>query len=66
MLGASYFSFWKSVKEDIGGDFKPVNFAIGGTTADFWSKNIKELDSLTSAPKRVLIRMGGNDFSQIG
>ena len=63
MLGASYFSFWTTVKEDIGGDINPINFGLGGSTAKFWSTNIDTLDGLTSSPLRVFIRMGGNDFA---
>ncbi len=63
MIGASYTAFWTNADADIGNGIKTVNFGIGGTTANFWKSSITLLDGLTSSPKQVFLRIGGNDFS---
>lgn len=60
-IGTSYFSMWTNIQTDLA-SISPVNFGIGGTLASFWDENMPLLSSVP-APKRVLIYMGGNDFS---
>ncbi len=61
-IGTSYFSMWANIATDLA-SLNPVNFGIGGTLASFWNENMSLLSSIKSAPKSVLIYVGGNDFS---
>ena len=60
-IGTSYFSMWTNIQTDLA-SLNPVNFGIGGTLASFWDSNMSLMESVP-APERVLIYMGGNDFS---